>query len=469
MTQFSSMTSLTETTMPSHCPQTYRETLIRLLSQDLDFHRDKTHAASHEMHSFPAKFPPQLPRLFITELTSVGEVVLDPMAGSGTTILEAFLTERRGIGFDIDPLARLMAQVKVGQFDLLQLLEASRIIISQAEDLVEKHHPDLVQTLENDWQPKTQKFIHYWFARETQIELLALITAIQKIPEEPSRKFFELAFSGIIITKTGGTSLAFDLAHTRPHKAKVVISRNGEILATSPQHDSARGKLLTKVLRSPIREFEKKVHQNLKSIFTESSGRFTPFIDYGDAQQLPLGNASVDIIITSPPYASNAIDYMRAHKFSLVWMGYSLDELSQKRRSCIGGEATTALEFERFPQYTTQIIQTISQHDQKRGRVLARYYSEMKRTLQEMFRVLKPGKAAIVVVGTSIMKGHNSSTHECLADIGRSLGFEVPKIGIRKIDRNRRMLPAGFNIDLNSQIQQRMHEEYVIGFYKPCL
>jgi hypothetical protein len=29
------------------------------------------------------------------------------------------------------------------------------------------------------------------------------------------------------------------------------------------------------------------------------------------------------------------------------------------------------------------------------------------------------------------------------------------------------MMPVGFNVDANSIIQQRMHEEYVIGFYKP--
>ena len=39
-------------------------------------------------------------------------VVLDPMMGSGTTILEAYLAERKGIGFDIDPLAIMISKVK---------------------------------------------------------------------------------------------------------------------------------------------------------------------------------------------------------------------------------------------------------------------------------------------------------------------------------------------------------------------
>jgi hypothetical protein len=86
-----------------------------------------------------------------------------------------------------------------------------------------------------------------------------------------------------------------------------------------------------------------------------------------------------------------------------------------------------------------------------------------------MYRVLKPGKASIVVVGNSKMRGRNTETHLCLADIGRSLGFEVPKIGVRHLDRDRRMLPAGKKVNDESQIQQRMHEEYVIGFYKPII
>lgn len=93
--------------------ETYLEKLIRILSLDFDFHNHKSDSSSHMFHSFPAKFPPQLPRTIITALTEPGDVVLDPMLGSGTTILEAFLLGRNAIGFDIDPLALLLSKVKV--------------------------------------------------------------------------------------------------------------------------------------------------------------------------------------------------------------------------------------------------------------------------------------------------------------------------------------------------------------------
>lgn len=148
-------------------------------------------------------------------------------------------------------------------------------------------------------------------------------------------------------------------------------------------------------------------------------------------------------------------------------MGYLIDELGQKRNEYIGGEAVTDFDFEDLPARTRQVVADIADRDKKKGRVLHRYFSEMTRTLREMFRVLKPGKAAIVVIGSSVMRSRDTETHTCLAEIGQQTGFRVPKIGVRNLDRNRRMMPAGSELDLESQIQQRMHEEYVLGFCKP--
>ncbi len=49
----------------------------------------------------------------------------------------------------------------------------------------------------------------------------------------------------------------------------------------------------------------------------------------------------------------------------------------------------------------------------------------------------------------------------------KKIGFQVLRIGVRNLDRDRRMMPASLEVDRTSQIQQRMHQEYVIGFYKP--
>jgi len=446
----------------------YAEALVNLLTDDLDFHNHSSSYATHNFHSFPAKFPPQLPAKFISSLTKEGDVVFDPMMGSGTTVVETFLAGRRAVGFDIDPLAVRIATVKTTRVKEKELMSFCKAILQKARTQAAHEKEYLEKELSKHFDLKSKQFIDYWFAQETQLELMALLLQIEHIQNEQIRTFFEVAFSAIIITKSG-VSLALDLAHTRPHRAKRVIDTKGAIIAGTEfaGDTTSRLSILTKKLRSPLDEFEKRCLQNIKSLGSSSSGSIKPKIEFGDAQNLPLEDESVDLIVTSPPYALNAIDYMRAHKFSLIWFGYPLEELGLKRKKYIGGEDTKNATFEELPGDVSNIVSEISNIDKNRGRALYRYYSEMKKALKEMYRVLKPNKAAIVVVGSSFIKGQDTKTHKCLAAIGQDIGFSVPHIGERKLDRNKRMMPAGTILDLDSQIQQRMHMEYVIGFYKP--
>ena len=446
-----------------------RGALVALLSQDLNFHDQVSGYASHNFHSFPAKFPPQLPRKFISALTSPGDVVLDPMMGSGTTVLEAFLAGRQAVGIDIDPLAILMSKVKVTPANTIQITTLGDLISHQASLAIKERREQMEMELKSRWDSKTKQFVDYWFAPETQLELQALVDQIEIVPDANLRALLILTLSSIIITKSGGVSLALDLGHTRPHKARVVVNKDGEILLGEDLHGSLtdRDRVLSKTIGPPLEDFKRRFRKNLNGLLESYEGMIVPLLAFGNAQCLPIVDASVSLIVTSPPYASNAIDYMRAHKFSLVWLGHALDDLSKKRREYIGGEVVVNESLEKLPPGTAEVVMQIGSLDKKKGRVLHRYYSEMARTLREMFRVLKPGKIAVVVVGTSLMRGRNTETATCLAEIGSAIGFDVPKIGVRSLDRDRRMLPVGTTLDLDSQIQQRMHEEYVIGFLKP--
>lgn len=447
----------------------YFERLKDLLQGDLDFHSQPTGNATHGFHAFPAKFPPQLARLFIDELTEPSEVVLDPMMGSGTTIVEAFLTKRQARGFDIDPLACLQTRVKTTHLQPAKTLQQGFGVLNSAKRLLARDSQGLKQRLESRFGPKTREFVDYWFAVETQVELQALLEEIEKVPCEDTRSFLLLAFSAIIITKSGGVSLAFDLAHTRPHRAKLVYGPGGKILLDemSDSISSQRARFLTKKLRSPIEEFRRRLEQNVQGLRDLPNSNERPIVREADAQALPLEDNCIDLVVTSPPYASNAIDYMRSHKFALAWMGREIESLGMLRSTYIGSDSTAGFAFEDLPSNTQETVSRLAGLDAKKSAVLHRYYSEMMRVLNEMFRVLRPGKAAILVVGSSVMRGMDTRTPYCLGEIGRSLGFEVPPFGIRRLDRNRRMMPVSSKRDVNSLIQQRMHEEYVIGFYKP--
>jgi len=52
---------------------------------------------------YPAPFPLELPRRCIKLFSFVGDTVLDPFAGSGTTLIATAILNRIGIGVEIDP------------------------------------------------------------------------------------------------------------------------------------------------------------------------------------------------------------------------------------------------------------------------------------------------------------------------------------------------------------------------------
>ena len=58
----------------------------------------------------------------IRHLSNPGDLVLDPMVGSGTTLVEAVRLRRRAVGCDIDPLARMIAGAKLAPMEPLAAL-----------------------------------------------------------------------------------------------------------------------------------------------------------------------------------------------------------------------------------------------------------------------------------------------------------------------------------------------------------
>lgn len=411
-----------------------------LLESDLNFHEKDSAYASHNFHAFAAKFPPQLPKVFIQGLTDRGDVVLDPMMGSGTTIVEAFLAGRKAIGFDIDPLAVHLCRVKVTPLNVERLTTLGEEALNGARWLFAA--PTLVtEELSNRFDKKTKEFIDYWFLPHTQRELMALIMAIENVKDKAIRDFLELTFSSIIITKSGGVSMARDLAHTRPHRDE------------------------TKVPKSALAAFEYRLKKNIAGIAELRDGEGTVELHSGDARTLTLANESVDLVVTSPPYA-NAIDYMRAHKFSLVWFGSPIEELTRLRATYIGSERVVGTSLAFLPHRPETVIRQLARKDPQKAKVLRKYFTDMSDAISEMYRVLRPNTAAIIVVGTSTIRGINVETHLCLADIAAEIGFQVIGIADRQLDRNRRMMPARFKKSA-SMIEQRIHEEYVIGLLKP--
>jgi hypothetical protein len=78
---------------------------------------------SHGFYRYPARFSPLFARAAIKAFTSPGDLVFDPFAGGGTTLVEASASGRRAIGTDINALAVFVAQAKTTVLSEAELLE----------------------------------------------------------------------------------------------------------------------------------------------------------------------------------------------------------------------------------------------------------------------------------------------------------------------------------------------------------
>ena len=417
--------------------------LTRLLEQDLSFTGGDRPHPLHAIHAFAAKFPAQLPRYFIEGLSEPGETVLDPMAGSGSTLLEGWLLGRKVVGVDLDPLAARQCRAKTTWVDPKLVEETGQSVLAHARRRVEVDHP--LDTIKGELDDATNAFLDYWFLLETQSELAALALEIRKEIDPVLRNLLEVLFSATIVTKSGGVSRARDLAHSRPHRVS------------------------DKQPRSPFRMFEAQVRQAAKALAeTPDVSRGSSSFVVADSRSLPLADNSVDLIVTSPPYA-NALDYMRAHKFSLVWLGQQVGDLGNLRGKYIGAERQAAGESVPLPDNAQRAIAALSEVDRPKSRVLARYLREMRQAITEMHRVIRPGRAVIIVVGPSTMRGQRIATQDYLSRIAEQAGFGVVGVPERALDRDRRMMPARWTngrANGNAGIELRLHQEHVIGLVK---
>jgi DNA modification methylase len=402
--------------------------------------------ATHPLHAFAARCPPQLVRWAIERYSTPGDVVLDPMCGSGTALVEAALCGRLPWGADIDPLARLLAQAKATLLD-------PELILAAGADIERQFATD---DLDASWRPDLPG-LHYWFRAEVADDLARLRLAIPRVAIDGDvRRLLWAIYSSLIVARTSVAN-ARDLAHSRHHH---------RAWETAPD---VVGRFLSRTRRAArlMGDFQRRLG---------ASGYPAPQprLVGADARRLPIDADSVGMIFTSPPYCT-ALDYTRAHSFSVAWLADVLETSTADYRTLarryIGSERAPMAEAK-----AEQPLPPLSGHalvdaavtalagHPKRAWIVARYFRDMAAVLQECCRVLEPGGHAVLVVCPSNIRKVRILTHEVFAVLAPAVtdgALTLVARHERTIHDRRRVMPY-----LETAFGERMRTEYVLVLRK---
>jgi site-specific DNA-methyltransferase (cytosine-N4-specific) len=102
---------------------------MHLRDETLDFKGIPAGQELHSIHPYPAMFHFLLVGRFIRDLSSEGELILDPFCGSGVSAVEALLMGRNYVGYDINPLAVLIAKVRTTPISTEKALKLLKLIL----------------------------------------------------------------------------------------------------------------------------------------------------------------------------------------------------------------------------------------------------------------------------------------------------------------------------------------------------
>ena len=341
---------------------------------------------THNFHTYPAKFIPQIPRSTILQLTKEGDTILDPFCGCGTTLVEAKLLNRNAIGVDLNPIAVLVSKAKTNKLIKEDINLISSLLNEIKKDISNYYNNKNVRI--NYEIPEFNNRDH-WFQKNVLHELGIIKAYILKIEKPELRDFLFTAMSSIIVT-------------------------------VSNQESDTRFAAINKQIK-PFRtffEFKKKLDDmNVRILqFSEKAHDTDIKVFEGDTRNMFfLKDNSVDHIVTSPPYA-NTYDYYLYHKFRMYWLDYNVKKVQDNE------------------------IGSRNRHSSKKEDIDT-FEKELYLCLKEMSRVLKTNKYAVMVIGDSVIRGKLISANKLIKKLVLKTNFEF----IREISYNLKQNSRMFN------------------------
>jgi DNA modification methylase len=345
-----------------------------------------------------------------------GATVLDPFAGSGTTLVEARRAGTHAEGTELLAPAVLAARVKT-HFELspAALARAADRVVQRARRRGPGPLPFLRET------PRQ-------FVTEALRDLTRLRDALP--PEgDPLSDALRLAFGRILIPSSR--------LHRSPCLGYGRRRSNGLVVPPFERFLSAVRDMTT----------------DLVSLVPERSQWGPPAeVALRDARAGGWPDRSVDLAITSPPYV-NGMDYVMNYKVDLAWLGYarSYEDLASVRKAQVACDNLPRRETAPYldasgvaDPWLGEILARIRENLERKGTyrrddmhaVVHRYFADLRPVLDGVFRAIVPGGRFVVVVGDSLLAGVYVPGDLLLARLAAIRGFRIASVEVARRRRS---------------------------------
>ncbi|MHA6697251.1 DNA methyltransferase [Chryseobacterium sp. A321] len=389
---------------------------------------------THGYHRYPAKFLPNIVKKIIEEHTKVGDTVADVFAGCGTTLVEAKVHGRKSVGVDINPVAQLITSVKTNPIDPVQLNQTYNKILEKFDDFISEDYINVA----------IHERIDYWFFPENKGKIAFLYGVILNLQEEQRIKdFFLVALSNIL-----------------KNCSKWLQS------STKPQIDP------DKIPTDPFIAFKRQVKSMLRKnaeFYNELAN--LNFLDtecniyLEDARATGIDSGSVNAVITSPPYVTS-YEYADLHQLTGYWFEY-VENLLEFRKQFIGTFYSYGEVVENVSNLANETVKKISEKHLRTAKEMSNYFSDMAAVSNEMFRILKVGGKAFIVIGNTTYKNLKINSAEIFVEMLESSGFEIDEVIKRSIPHKliptiRDSVSGKFTTLANTNSKEVYPEEYII-------
>jgi hypothetical protein len=263
----------------------------------------------HRLHPYLGKFVPQLVEALLGRYVRPGGRVLDPFAGSGTTLVQALESGYDAVGVDIAAFNCLLMRVKTARYDLF---------------LLEKEVRDALSRVGVSKEP-AYGYVAEWFAPRAASELLHFRSLLDGYAHADLLRVV-LARSA----RSARLTTHFDLDYPKaPQREPYWCHKHRR---TCGPVEEAR-KFLVRYLEDTLTRI--KAFDRLRE-----RGR-TASVVHGDARELELAGP-FDAVLTSPPYPG-LIDYHEQHRYAYELLGLD-DRRERELGAGAGGTGRAAIE-----------------------------------------------------------------------------------------------------------------------------